>query len=579
MEGTRGALLNQIMAWVANESESDTNNLYWIHGSPGIGKTSLAHSICENLHTSQRLAGAFFCQRDDANMSELRNILPTLISKLAEIFPPFRKVVADRLRSDPNLTSRSMKDSLFLDFICGLPRHPKHALVFVIDALDECGDNENRPVLLRVLSDAVARAPWLKIIVTSRPEDDIQDFFHRLPRSSYSPYDLAADHEAEADLQTFARNQFDSVAKVCCLPTPWPPQPLFDGVISQTNGLFIYIKTLVLALKRCEDPEETLKATLQDSADASLMPLYNLYSSILKAQGLPNSAEFRQVIGVLLIVAPYRTLCEETIAELSGVRPHQVKRWVNNLSSLLYRDEAANGGIRVRHLSISDFFVSDHCAYHVNLEHTNVLLGISCLKTMVGQLRFNICKLEDSRLANADIKDLPSRIKEHISDALQYSCLYWSNHICFTADNSDISVWELLKEFFEGVYGLFWVEVLSVMGMVSIGAPSLRRVISWAKVSIQLRTSIHQRMSLTWCRMPIQLLLRESKMFAVSSSPSTPRSLSAVRTPIFQRDPSYLHSHSYRAPSANGLLKLSRCRKGNCCHGQRRRCNGLDTLE
>src|SRR5258706_4237943 len=490
MEVSLGAFFNQIMVWVANES--DTSNLYWIHGSPGIGKTSLAHSICEKLHTSQRLAGAFFCQRDDPNMSELRNILPTLISKLAEIFPPFRSIVADRLRSDPNLTSRSMKDSLFLEFICNLPRHPKHALVFVIDALDECGDNEDRPVLLKVLSGATARAPWLKIIVTSRPEDEIQHFFHRLPRSSYSPYDLATDHEAGADLQPFARNQFDSVARVCCLPSPWPPQPLFEGVISQANGLFIYIKTLVLALKRCEDPEETLKATLQNSADTGLIPLYNLYSSILKARGLPNNAEFRQVIGVLLIAAPYRTLCEETIADLAGVKRNLVKKWVNDLSSLLHRDEAANGGIRVRHLSISDFFVSDHCAYHVNLEDANVLLGISCLKTMVEQLRFNICKLGDSRLANADIKDLPSRIQEHISDALQYRSLYLSNHLCFTPDNGNICVWGPLKEFFGGLHVLFWVEVLSIMRMVPIGAPNLRRVISWAKVSVQLHISIYQ---------------------------------------------------------------------------------------
>src|SRR5882757_248064 len=80
MEGTRETFLNYIMAWAANES--DTNNLYWIHGLPGIGKTSLAHSICKKLHNEQRLVGAFFCQRDDVNMSEIRNILPTLISKL-----------------------------------------------------------------------------------------------------------------------------------------------------------------------------------------------------------------------------------------------------------------------------------------------------------------------------------------------------------------------------------------------------------------------------------------------------------------------------------------------------------------
>jgi len=481
MEGTREGLLNQIMAWAANESE--TGNLYWIHGLPGIGKTSLAHSICEKLHNVQHLAGAFFCQRDDANMSELGNILPTLISKLAEVFSPFRRIVADRLRSDPNLTSKSMKDSLFLDFICNLPRHPKHALVFVIDALDECGDYKDRPILLKVLKDAVGHAPWLKIIVTSRPEDEIQHFFHGLPRSSYSPYDLSMDQEAGADLQTFARSQFDSVAKVWCLPTPWPGQPLFDRVTSQANGLFIFIKTLVLALEQCEDPEETLKAALQDAAGTSLKPLYNLYSSILKLRKVPGNADFRQVIGVLLIAAPYRTLCEESIAELAGVRHNLVKKWVNDLSSLLYRDEAANGGIRVRHLSISEFFVSDHCAYQVNIEDANTQLGSACLKTMMEQLHFNICNLDDSRLANADINDLPSRIKEHVSDALQYSSLYWSNHLCFTPDNGDPCVWGKLKEFFEGLYGLFWVEVLSIMGMVPIGAPSLRRVISWAKVS------------------------------------------------------------------------------------------------
>ena len=48
MGGTREALLDQIIAWAA--SESDSSNLYWIHGLPGIGKTSLAHSICTSLH-------------------------------------------------------------------------------------------------------------------------------------------------------------------------------------------------------------------------------------------------------------------------------------------------------------------------------------------------------------------------------------------------------------------------------------------------------------------------------------------------------------------------------------------------
>ena len=114
------------------------------------------------------------------------------------------------------------------------------------------------------------------------------------------------------------------------------------------------------------------------------------------------------MIGVLLTTAPYCTLCNETIAELVGVKPNLIKKWVDALSSLLYRDEAANKGICVWHLLVYNFFLNDHCEYQVNLWDTDVQLGIACLEVMTMQLRFNICNLEDSQLSNADIEDLPS---------------------------------------------------------------------------------------------------------------------------------------------------------------------------
>ena len=378
-----------------------------------------------------------------------------------------------------------MKGSLFLGFILSLPRHPEDTLVFVIDALDECGDARSRPGILKVLTDAAAQAPWLKVIITSRTEVDIQHFFDTLTQSTYLAYDLATDQDANADLRAFARSQFDLVASVWHLNTPWPEESDFNRVISRANGFFIFIKTLTLALEHCKDPEESLKGALQDSAETGLESLYELYSSILKAQIVHNDADFQRMIGVLLATSRHRALCDETIAELAGVKPNLVKRWVDALSSLLYRDEAVNRGIRVRHLSVYDFFVSDRCDYQVNVRDADVQLGIACLKTMVTQLRFNICKLEDSRLANADVKDLPSRVKQNVSDSLQYSCLHWLSHFSLPPDNSDqrMLVLRSLKKFFEGSYPLFWVEVLSIMGMVSIGAPSLRRLLSWVRVS------------------------------------------------------------------------------------------------
>ena len=484
MEGTREFLLDKIIAWATGGSaQKNGSNTYWIYGSPGIGKTSLAHSISGRLHDQKQLAGAYFCQRDDPNLKETRNILPTLINKLAIIFPPFRSIVAKHLRNDPNLTPESIKESLLHDLICSLLRHPKHTLVFVLDALDECGDARSQSGVLRALTNAAAQAPWMRVIITSRPEVGIQRFFDH---SSHLRFDLAADRGASADLRTFAQQQFDMVASDWHLPTPWPEKSLFNGVISRANGLFIFIKTLVLALEDCRDPTLALVAALQGSAGAGVTSLYGLYSGILRARISHSHAEFRKTIGVLLAAASYRPLCEETVAELAGVSPNLVKKWVDGLSSLLYRDEGLNGGIRARHLSISDFFMGDKCPgdYHVDLRDANMQLGITCLRTMLGQLRFNICKLEDSRLANADIQDLQSRIERNISDALQYSCLYWSNHLCSSAKNDDRGVWEQLRNFFEGCYPLFWIEVLSLMGMVSTSVPSLRRVIlTWVKAS------------------------------------------------------------------------------------------------
>ena len=519
MDGTRQALLNQITDWVANNwSQEDVpqRTAYWIYGSPGIGKTSLAHSICASLHERNHLAGAFFCRRDDPILSEPINILPTFIHKLATLFPPFRSIVAKHLREDPNLTPESMKGSLFLDFIRSLPRHPEHTLVFVIDALDECGEARSRPRLLKVLTDAVAQAPWLKIIVTSRTEVDIQHFFDTFNQTSYIPCDLATDRDASTDLRAFARSQFDSVASAWHLDTPWPKESDFDSVISRANGLFIFIKTLVLALERSEDPEKSLTDVLQGSAGTGLEALYALYSSILKARIVQTKTEFQQMIGVLLMASPYRPLCDETIAELAGVKPNIVKKWVDALSSLLCRDEAANRGIRVRHLSVYDFFVSDRCDYQVNVRDAGMQLGIACLKVMTTQLRFNICKLEDSRLANTEVGDLPSRVKENISDPLQYSCLHWSDHLCLPPANRDQCVLVLgsLKKFFEGLYALFWIEVLSIMGMVPIGVPGLRKLVSWVRVS--LAAGLDSKVILTGCRMRIQRFQREFRIFVIS---------------------------------------------------------------
>src|SRR5258706_918075 len=326
-----------------------------------------------------------------------------------------------------------MKGAVLLEFLDQLPTGPNNPLVFVIDAFDECGDDGSRPALLKLLTSAAASTLWLKIIITSRPEDDIQRVFDGLTRSSYRQYDLAIDQQASHDLRMFAQSEFGRVARKRGFSLPWPENSLLDKLISRADGLFIFIKTLALALPRFPDPTGFLKAASKEVGDR-LETLYGLYSNILKSRIEHSHAEFQRVIGVLLTAAPYRALCEETIAELAGGGPDLVKMWMKNLSSLLYQNQGTNGGSRVRHLLSSEFLVSGYFPpnYQINIGDANVGLGAACVKTMVSQLRFNICGLEDSLLSNVDVDDLTSGISANVYDSLQYRYLYFCNHICFT---------------------------------------------------------------------------------------------------------------------------------------------------
>ena len=76
MGGTRELFLKQLMDWaIKGSGQKEESNTYWIYGLPGIGKTSLAHSICYSLNEGRNLSGAFFCQSDNDDLNKPINIL------------------------------------------------------------------------------------------------------------------------------------------------------------------------------------------------------------------------------------------------------------------------------------------------------------------------------------------------------------------------------------------------------------------------------------------------------------------------------------------------------------------------
>jgi hypothetical protein len=96
-------------------------------------------------------------------------------------------------------------------------------------------------------STPTARAPWLKIIITSRHDDDIQNCFNAPTPSTHLGYDLTEDKETTSDLRIFARNRFSKVAPKWRLQA-WPEPSLLEETISRAAGLFIFIFIFIFIL-------------------------------------------------------------------------------------------------------------------------------------------------------------------------------------------------------------------------------------------------------------------------------------------------------------------------------------------
>jgi hypothetical protein len=488
-------LLRDIVEWALGPQAKNVarpafnhGNVYWIYGMPGIGKTSIAQSLCTRLQNRARLGGTFFCRRYDRGLSDPKGVIQMIIFQLATAWEPYAKLVTEKLRkkqSNQDLPDEELLSSL-LKLLESVPNRPLHPLVVVIDALDQCGDAWARKQVLNSLTKAASRVSWLKLIITSRPEDDIQKFFKEFGTSNYQCSNLDQDQEAANDLRLFASSGFDSVAWYRTLPDGTQREGLLDKIVERSGGLFIFIDTICRFMKDVDDIEGFLKEieAYTATSDDALVHLYDLYSKIVQSQIKEPDENFSSVIGVIAVSTSYRLLCDETIAKLLNLDPATVRSWVDRLDSLLCRDKDDKAGVYARHSSVIDYFTGSNCLpkLQINTQRAHRQLGQACVNIMIQELKFNICELEDSLIRNQDVYDLNGRINRSISDALQYSCMYWSNHICHPSQTPGPESYETLDRFVEDSRLLYWLEVLSLMEHVEGGESALQRVLLWAQV-------------------------------------------------------------------------------------------------
>ncbi|KAG9093221.1 hypothetical protein FRC07_011501, partial [Ceratobasidium sp. 392] len=209
VDGTRSAIIDDILAWAQRSSAGP--RFAWVHGLPGLGKSTIATSVCRRLDVERTLACSFFCKRDTPELRDPRRVLTTVLHGLAIRWEAYGKEVVEAIGKDPKLHLRHIQP-LYEALVSGLlnnlakAKPPSARLVVLVDALDECGDVTTRKQLLGCLRGMCQLGDWLKVIVTSRPDPDIVQFFGHTDATWRAEYNVLS-YDARSDICLFVRER------------------------------------------------------------------------------------------------------------------------------------------------------------------------------------------------------------------------------------------------------------------------------------------------------------------------------------------------------------------------------------
>ncbi|KAG8743389.1 hypothetical protein FRC10_012115 [Ceratobasidium sp. 414] len=316
--------------------------------------------------------------------------------------------------------------------------------------------------------------PWLRIVVTSRPEADIQEFFAGSELDWRTEYDVRT-YDASGDIRAFVEDSLSGLTKAKNWPKDAPEQ-----LSVRSGGLFIWART---ACKFIVDGYNQRGRLEQVLAGTQLADIDTLYTIAIKASipdGSNDNMEYMlKCLGAVVVTATHMPLSTANLAMLLDeyVSPEVVDKVLESLSSVLYVDEKLGNVVRVSHPSFMDYITTPSRSQNlcVDLKQHNTMLAECCFRVMANNLGFNICGLETSDRLNVDVPDLDVRVRDTIRPHLSYSCLYWSSHVAEGRPNALVNP---LRTFLLGPELIYWMEVLSLLGKFSAAPARLLQFIA-----------------------------------------------------------------------------------------------------
>ena len=497
LKGTREGVLREIEVW---EADKMNESVYWLKGPAGCGKSAVAQTFGERSAANGNLGASFFCSRDYPDRRNLRLVFLTIAYDLAYWSADFKTVLWPIIRANPDV----QYDTLHIQFEKLLVRpfiQTGLSATIVVDALDECEDNEPVSEFLSALARHVHKIRTVKFFITGRPEDRIRSGFTLPPLQTkeLSLYDVES-ATIDSDIKSFVKTRLEEIAsrRSHSIRGQWPSDQDIAMILKKTAGLFIIASVIVRFI---ESTSATPQKRLKLIVDMPNSTIYEgksgvdvIYHQILSAS-FENIDEddpdfFHQLhLVVGSIVLALKPLPRASLAEILDMTPEDIWHILSHLHSVLIVPTSQSEPIRILHKSFADFITDkQRCAdtrYCIDAPSHHSELGVRCLKLMKTTLRKNICRLPPYAM-NKDVKDLPTRRERYIGAPLSYACSSWGKHLQLSSKNRTDTVLRLINDFFAH-HLLSWLEVLSIQETFHISIHCLHDVRSWVThVSISI---------------------------------------------------------------------------------------------
>ena len=492
LKGTRKEVLWEIECWLNSEQN---RRVFWLNGLAGTGKSTIAQTFAETSFADGKLGASFFCSRDIEERSDLQMVFPTLAFQLAYRYPPFRRELLQILRAHRDVGQESLVSQMEKLIVRPFKATNVSTLI-IIDALDECKDEEPASAILSVLSRYVPKIPNVKFFITGRPEARIRSGF-RL-KLLFPITELLKLHEVKPetvdnDIKLFFQTQLANLVEIrsdCDSIEDWPSSSDIEILCKKAAGFFIYASTVIKFVATDGLPTDRLALVTslpESTAKEGGSGVDQLYTKVLHQAFVhvhPGDTQqyhqFRTVVGAVLLLS--NPLSIKGLSDLLGLSTQHIKNTIRSLHSLLLVPESTEDPIRVFHKSFPDFLMDPHrcednrffvepAVYHAKILRT-------CLKFMEEGLKRNICDLDDYAILS-EVKDLSVRRKAHIGGALEYVCKFWTKHLLRTPHTEEVQ--KAVDKFFT-VDLLHWIEVLAILGNLGVGIYSMNDIEQWCSL-------------------------------------------------------------------------------------------------